>query len=510
MRVQMEQMNGDICWQYSDSDIVGWYFPQQTAGCGGCNEFRVSRWTAAESGCSSCGVFDGQHPFANSDPSWSRGAELRMSFEQRLNGSEVSDVLQSAAAVSGGSACCDTVTCQEEFVNNAARQLITWCAKTNRDLLNPAGYTCVVHKGGRMQPQGPNFYHMVAVRIVKGVCLTDDADTGQREVNDGAAPVVVVQPSAAGVAQAPLQVQPVVVVQPSELEQSTAGVTAPAPAPGAAGAWFLLTSGDFCGGDSKSESCSTMEQALELLAGKPAADSKTAYQYYPPHGKLYTKPIWKGGAEWRGGYTGNLFVWAKDTGARKHGKMLVKLEGVDCRGGDGWVENGVGDDVTAHARVVDRGGSAAGTGCAYFWHRPSRRLIEKPKSQGSRWSAGDGTLWMWVDGPAGGGGVNWQQQPPSGEEQRRLPAPHPALHPLSLEDLSALSNDPAVEALTFTFGFDDFCDDVFWADVNVRAWVQGEVNKSCKQLTLRVPYVAGAVLAVSGTDMMGAQSFTIR
>ena len=163
--------------------------------------------------------------------------------------------------------------------------------------------------------------------------------------------------------------------------------------------WFVVRDGDFCGGDTHGAACQSWDQALAMLP--PPRDSRTAYQYYQPHGKLYTKPVGRG-AQWRG-YPCNLFVCGEDLGLRDGGKRLIRLQGVDCCFGDGHIDHGVSsyEDALAHVRRDPWRHRAAG---ATFWHAPSRRLICKPKDRGGKWSRGDGTLFMWVDEPVQGGG----------------------------------------------------------------------------------------------------------
>ena len=162
--------------------------------------------------------------------------------------------------------------------------------------------------------------------------------------------------------------------------------------------WFVTCDADFEGGDSGSMRCETTTQADAAVLQK-SGDSTTAFQYYAPHNKLYTKPVGRN-AKWTGRHQPyNLYVWGKDTGHRAGAKMLIMLNGVDCCFGDGEVKTNVACNEDALAQVV----SWQRTGSAAFWHRPSRRLIEKPKDRGSKWTKGDGTLFMWVDRYVGPG-----------------------------------------------------------------------------------------------------------
>ena len=112
------------------------------------------------------------------------------------------------------------------------------------------------------------------------------------------------------------------------------------------------------------------------------------------------------GPKWSSAST-PLIVYAKDTGHRAHGKILIALRDVDCCFGDGSVFNGVhGYDAALRAVIAKDNVSQT----AYFLHTPSNRLIEKPKDRGSNWCSypNYGWLFLWADarlsGDAGAAG----------------------------------------------------------------------------------------------------------
>jgi len=168
--------------------------------------------------------------------------------------------------------------------------------------------------------------------------------------------------------------------------------------------WHLEQGSDFHGGDQSSDSCSSLEQARELMRNKPhhLPDGRAmAYQYYAPARQLYHKPIaYKGGSQWRSGSM-NLFMYGRAVGHKCNGKTLIALDGVDVTRGDGRVEHNVRSYEQAIATVK----RWADTNAAAFWHSPSGRLILKPKNKGARWTGkqvngeGLGTLFMWADKP---------------------------------------------------------------------------------------------------------------
>ena len=87
----------------------------------------------------------------------------------------------------------------------------------------------------------------------------------------------------------------------------------------------------------------------------------------------------------------------------------------------------------------------------------------------------------------------------------QLSAPHAPVQHYTLADLKALLEADGVvggvrTSVTFQFEFDDYCDAVYWAGVNVRSLVRGDRCGCVKALELTVPHIKGAVLAVSGTD----------
>lgn len=163
--------------------------------------------------------------------------------------------------------------------------------------------------------------------------------------------------------------------------------------------WHFEQGSDLSGGDASSDACSSMEQARKIMANKPM--DKMAYQYYAPAGRLYNKPAKRGDgtSAWQRGSM-NLFMWGRSTGHTKDGKTLIACHGVDMCGGDGKISHNTTDYEHA-LRLVQMWGELD---AAAFWHQPSKRLILKPKSNGGRWAAGDGVLFMWADKPLFGGG----------------------------------------------------------------------------------------------------------
>ena len=110
-----------------------------------------------------------------------------------------------------------------------------------------------------------------------------------------------------------------------------------------------------------------MAEALKKLGTKPNKDSKVAYQYYAPHNRMYTKPIGRG-ATWSGMHKPyNMFIQGKSTGHRSNGKLLIYMEGVDCCGGDGKIEHGVG----SYERALELVKQWNNTDAAVFLHEPS-------------------------------------------------------------------------------------------------------------------------------------------
>ena len=168
--------------------------------------------------------------------------------------------------------------------------------------------------------------------------------------------------------------------------------------------WHLERDSDFCGGDASSDACSSLEQARELMRGKPhhLPDGRAmAYQYYAPAGRLYNKPIGHGGgSQWRSGSM-NLFMYGRAVGHTCNGKTLIALDGVDVTRGDGKIEH----NVTSYEQALEIAKRWADTNAAAFWHSPSNRMILKPKNNGARWTGkgiggeGIGTLFMWADKP---------------------------------------------------------------------------------------------------------------
>lgn len=97
----------------------------------------------------------------------------------------------------------------------------------------------------------------------------------------------------------------------------------------------------------------------------------------------------------------NLFLYGRSVGHQRNGKTLIALDGVDFCGGDGKIEHG----VASYEQALDLAKRWEDTGNAAFWHAPSKRFIQKPKNNGARWFKGDGTLFMWADGPLFNDGV---------------------------------------------------------------------------------------------------------
>ena len=195
--------------------------------------------------------------------------------------------------------------------------------------------------------------------------------------------------------------------------------------PGAAQWWHFEEGSALSGGDASSDACSSLEQARELMRGKPhhLPDGRAmAYQYYAPAGRLYNKPIGhQGGSQWRSGSM-NLFMYGRAVGHTCKGKTLIALDGVDVTRGDGKIEYNVKSYEQALA-IVKRW---ADTNAAAFWHSPTSRMILKPKNNGARWTGkgiggeGIGTLFMWADKPLLPGETN-KASPVSGLARKYEP-----------------------------------------------------------------------------------------
>lgn len=78
------------------------------------------------------------------------------------------------------------------------------------------------------------------------------------------------------------------------------------------------------------------------------------------------------------------------------GRTLIRLDNVDTGGGpsDGHIDYDITDEEYALKKVKEYKNSKV----AYFWHKDSNRLIEKPpsKRQG-KWNTTAGVYFMYVD-----------------------------------------------------------------------------------------------------------------
>lgn len=68
--------------------------------------------------------------------------------------------------------------------------------------------------------------------------------------------------------------------------------------------WFCIHYSDFCNGDMGSEYLPNYNDAVKLILSKPK-NSKTAYQYWRDHDRLYTKPAGMNQAKWTNEHTGD-------------------------------------------------------------------------------------------------------------------------------------------------------------------------------------------------------------
>jgi len=137
-----------------------------------------------------------------------------------------------------------------------------------------------------------------------------------------------------------------------------------------------------------------------MVLNKPKK-SKIAYQWWADHKRLFTKPTGRG-ATWTDEHTnknptaGHLFVWGQSLDFEVDGKTLIKLENVDTGGGpsDGHIDYEVAEEEYALEKVKEY----KNAGVAYFWHKGSNRLIEKPpsKRQG-KWETTGGIYFMYAN-----------------------------------------------------------------------------------------------------------------
>jgi len=151
------------------------------------------------------------------------------------------------------------------------------------------------------------------------------------------------------------------------------------------------------------EDCGSLEEALVILEKKTQEGKischKKAYMYDEDAKQLYMQAV-DHGAEWSsvqpredGSKGVHLFVWGTDTKFEADGLSLIKVDGVDCCGGDGDIDY----DVTTFDQAVETVKSHDKQ-MTYCWHEPSGRLIEKPTDNDSHWTSAHGEkslLFMW-------------------------------------------------------------------------------------------------------------------
>jgi hypothetical protein len=81
-----------------------------------------------------------------------------------------------------------------------------------------------------------------------------------------------------------------------------------------------------------------------------------------------------------------------------------------------------------------------------------------------------------------------------------LPCPHPPIATHTLADLRRLRHSASQTQLKFNITINKFCSAIWYADVDVRELVVGDLRGSVKDITLEVPHIPGAVLAVAVTS----------
>ena len=154
-----------------------------------------------------------------------------------------------------------------------------------------------------------------------------------------------------------------------------------------------------------SDACSSLEQARELMRGKPhhLPDGRAmAYQYYAPAGRLYQEADWaRGRLAVALGLDEPLHVRSRrGAHVQRQDAHRARRVGV-THDNDGKIEH----NVTSYEQALEIAKRWADTNAAAFWHSPSNRMILKPKNNGARWTGkgiggeGIGTLFAKPYGP---------------------------------------------------------------------------------------------------------------
>ena len=112
-------------------------------------------------------------------------------------------------------------------------------------------------------------------------------------------------------------------------------------------------------------------------------------------------------------------------------------------------------------------------------------------------------FWLLGDTEAGGPCPGCQQA--ECECILRLPCPHPPVATHTLADLRQHLASGSQVKLTFTITVDEFCSAIWYADVDVSELV----TRNLLTMTLEVPHIPGAVLAIAATDSLDEQYFKV-
>ena len=103
---------------------------------------------------------------------------------------------------------------------------------------------------------------------------------------------------------------------------------------------FVIKYANLLGGNSKSEDCSSYEEAKQIVLSREK-NPNIAYQWWKPNKSLDTKPagredraIWTD--QYDDGSRGycHLFVWGQDTGVKIGGRYLIFMKSAFFAGGD--------------------------------------------------------------------------------------------------------------------------------------------------------------------------------